>query len=52
MALSHPSSTSNSWLKAISRACLGLVISEPEFIISLRICLGASFFPVYLPFHH
>jgi len=46
MALSYPSGTSNSWLKAIPRACLGLALPGPEFIIGLRIWLSVSLFPL------
>jgi len=46
MALSHPSGTSSGWLKAIPRACLGLAIPGPEFIIGLRLWLGVSLFPL------
>ena len=45
-ALAHPSGTDSGWLKAIPRACLGLSISDPEFVIGLCLWLGVSLFPV------
>jgi len=46
MVLAHPSGTSSSWLKAIPRACLGLAIPGPEFVIGLHIWLRVSLFPL------
>ena len=34
-ALAHPSGTSSGWLKAIPKACLGLAIPGPEFVVGL-----------------
>ena len=45
-ALSHSSGTSSVWLKAIPSTSLGLAISGLEFIVSLRLWLGVSLFPI------
>ena len=45
-ALAHPSGTSSGWLKAIPKACLGLAIPGPEFVIGLRLWLGVTLFPL------
>jgi len=45
MTLAHPSGTSSGWLKAIPRACLGLAVPGPEFVIG-RIWLRVSLFPL------
>ena len=45
-ALSHSSSTSSGWLKAIPQVSLGLAIPGPEFVIGLSIWLGVSLFPL------
>ena len=45
-ALSHPSGTSSSWLKAIPQVSLDLAIPGPEFVIGLHIWLGVSLFPL------
>ena len=45
-ALSHSSSTSSGWLKAIPSTSLGLAIPGPEFIVGLCLWLGVSLFPI------
>ena len=45
-ALAHPSGTSSGWRKAIPKACLGLAIPGPEFVIGLRLWLGVTLFPL------
>ena len=44
-ALVHSSGTSSGWLKAIPRACLGLVIPGPEFVVGLHLWLAVALFP-------
>ena len=46
-ALAHSSGTSSGWLKAIPRACLGLVIPGLEFVVGLpvHLWLGVALFP-------
>ena len=50
MALSHPSGTSSSWLKAIPRACLGLAIPRPELTHIVR-CFIVSTIPSVMRIH-
>ena len=45
-ALSHSSGTSGGWFKAIPQVSLGLSIPGPEFIVSFRLWLGISLFPL------
>ena len=46
-ALAHSSGTSNGLLKDIPRACLGLVIPGPEFVVGLHLWLGVALFSYF-----